>query len=399
VDWLDMGKLTARKVETAKPGKYGDGGGLQLSVASTGAKKWVLRFLWQGRAREMGLGSYPKVGLAEARERAMGGRRLARSGVDPIAERKQDRRVPTFGELADEVVIEQSKGFRNEKHKAQWAMTLREYAAPLRSMSIDAITTEDILAVLKPVWSTKAETASRVRGRIERVINAAKAKGLRSGENPAAWRGHLENLLPKQSKLSRGHHAAMPYAEVPGFITELRNREAVAALGLEFAILTAARSGEVLGAQWSEIDLGARVWTIPAKRMKAGREHRVPLSEPARAIVEKVGGARMSDFIFPGQRPGRPLSVMALEMVLRRMGEHVTVHGFRSSFRDWAGNETHFPRELAEHALAHVLGDKAEQAYRRSDALEKRRPLMEAWAAYCEPSSADEKVTPLRRKA
>jgi integrase len=399
VDWLDMGKLTARKVETAKPGKYGDGGGLQLAVAPTGAKKWVLRFLWQGRAREMGLGSYPEVGLAEARERAMAGRRLARSGVDPIAERKQERRVPTFGELADEVVIQQSKGFRNEKHKAQWAMTLREYAAPLRSMSIDAITTEDILAVLKPVWSTKAETASRLRGRIERVINAAKAKGLRSGENPAAWRGHLENLLPKQSKLSRGHHAAMPYADVPAFVAELRNREAVAALGLEFAILTAARSGEVLGAQWSEIDLEAGVWTIPAKRMKAGREHRVPLSEPALAIVEKVRGARMSDFIFPGQRAGRPLSVMALEMVLRRMGQHVTVHGFRSSFRDWTGNETHFPREVAEHALAHVIGDKAEQAYRRSDALEKRRKLMDAWAAYCEPSGADDKVTPLRRKA
>jgi integrase len=393
VDWLDMGKLTARKVETAKPGNYGDGG------APTGAKKWVLRFLWQGRAREMGLGSYPEVGLAEARERAMAGRRLARSGVDPIAERKQERRVPTFGELADEVVIQQSKGFRNEKHKAQWAMTLREYAAPLRSMSIDAITTEDILAVLKPVWSTKAETASRLRGRIERVINAAKAKGLRSGENPAAWRGHLENLLPKQSKLSRGHHAAMPYADVPAFVAELRNREAVAALGLEFAILTAARSGEVLGAQWSEIDLEAGVWTIPAKRMKAGREHRVPLSEPALAIVEKVRGARMSDFIFPGQRAGRPLSVMALEMVLRRMGQHVTVHGFRSSFRDWTGNETHFPREVAEHALAHVIGDKAEQAYRRSDALEKRRKLMDAWAAYCEPSGADDKVTPLRRKA
>jgi integrase len=399
VDWLDMGKLTARKVETAKPGKYGDGGGLQLAVAPTGAKKWVLRFLWQGRAREMGLGSYPEVGLAEARERAMAGRRLARSGVDPIADRKQERRVPTFGELADEVVIEQSKGFRNEKHKAQWAMTLREYAAPLRSMSIGAITTEDILAVLKPVWTTKAETASRLRGRIERVINAAKAKGLRAGENPAAWRGHLENLLPKQSKLSRGHHAAMPYANVPAFVAELRDREAVAALGLEFAILTAARSGEVLGAQWSEIDLDAGVWTIPAKRMKAGREHGVPLSEPALAIVEKVRGARTSDFIFPGQRAGRPLSVMALEMVLRRMGQHVTVHGFRSSFRDWTGNETHFPREVAEHALAHVIGDKAEQVYRRSDALEKRRKLMDAWAAYCEPSGADDKVTPLRRKA
>jgi hypothetical protein len=261
-----LGKLTARKVETAKPGKYGDGDGLQLAVASTGAKKWVLRFLWRGKAREMGLGSYPEVGLAEARERALAGRRLARSGVDPIAERRQDRRVPTFGELADEVVAEQGKGFRNDKRKAQWAMTLREYAAPLRSLSVDVITTEDVLAVLKPLWTEKPETASRLRGRIERVLNAAKAKSLRLGENPAAWRGHLENLLPKQSKLSRGHHAAMPYADVPAFVAELRKREAVAALALGFVILTAARSGEVLGAQWTEVDLAAKVWTVPAVR-------------------------------------------------------------------------------------------------------------------------------------
>jgi integrase len=226
--------------------------------------------LRQGRAREMGLGSYPEVGLAEAREKAIAGRRLARSGVDPIAERKRDWRVPTFGELADEVVAEQGKGFRNEKHKAQWAMTLREYAAPLRSMPIDTITTEDILGVLKPIWSTKAETASRLRGRVERVLNAAKAKGYRSGENPAAWRGHLENLLPKRQKLARGHHAAMPYADVPAFVARLRERQATAALMLEFAILTTARSGEVLGAQWPEIDFGAKVWTIPPERMKAG---------------------------------------------------------------------------------------------------------------------------------
>jgi len=393
-----MGKLTARKVETAKPGKYGDGGGLQLAVAPTGAKKWVLRFLWQGNAREMGLGSYPEVGLAEAREKAIAGRRLARSGVDPIAERKQDRRVPTFGKLADEVVTEQSKGFRNDKHRAQWKITLETYAAPLRVKAVDAITTEDVLGVLKPIWTTKTETASRLRGRIERVLNAAKAKGHRSGENPAAWRGHLENLLPKRQKLTRGHHAALPYADVPAFVAKLRTRKAVAALALEFAILTAARSGEVLGARWPEIDFDARVWTIPAKRMKSGREHRVPLSESALAILEKFGEARVSEFIFPGQGAGRPLSEMVLRRMLRRDADVVTVHGFRSSFRDWAGNETHFPRELAEAALAHAVGDKAEQAYRRSDALEKRRALMEAWAAYCEPSSADEKVTLLRRK-
>ena len=388
-----MGKLTDRKVKTAKPGKYGDGGGLQLAVAAPGAKKWVLRFLWQGKAREMGLGSYPEVKLAEAREKAMAGRRLARSGIDPIAERKQDKRVPTFGKLADEVVAEQSKGFRNEKHK-----TLREYAAQLRPMPVDAITTEDVLGVLKPIWTTKTETASRLRGRIERVLNAAKAKGCRSGENPAAWRGHLENLLPKRQKLTRGHHAAMPYPDIPAFVAKLRTRKAVAALALEFAILTAARSGEVLGARWPEIDFDARVWTIPAKRMKSGREHRVPLSASALAILEKFGEARVSEFIFPGQGAGRPLSEMVLRRMLRRDADVVTVHGFRSSFRDWAGNETHFPRELAEAALAHVVGDKAEQAYRRSDALEKRRALMEAWAQWCEPREAADNVTPLRRK-
>ena len=393
-----MGKLTDRKVKTAKPGKYGDGGGLQLAVAATGAKKWVLRFLWQGKAREMGLGSFPEVTLAEAREKALAGRRLARSGIDPIAERKRDKRVPTFGKLADEVVAEQSKGFRNEKHKAQWAVTLREYAAPLRPMPVDAITTEDVLGVLKPIWTTKTETASRLRGRIERVLNAAKAKGHRSGENPAAWRGHLENLLPKRQKLTRGHHAAMPYPDIPAFVAWLRERDAVAALALEFAILTAARSGEVLGARWPEIDFDARVWTIPAKRMKSGREYRVPLSESALAILEKFGEARVSEFIFPGQGAGRPLSEMVLRRMLRRDADVVTVHGFRSSFRDWAGNETHFPRELAEAALAHVVGDKAEQAYRRSDALEKRRALMEAWAQWCEPREAADNVTPLRRK-
>jgi integrase len=375
-----MGKLTARKVETAKPGKYGDGSGLQLAVAPGGAKKWVLRFLWRGRPREMGLGSYPGVGLADAREKALAWRRLARSGVDPIAARKKGDGVPTFGAVADEVAGHLAEGFRNEKHKAQWRMTLSVYADPLRAKPVDKIDTADVLSVLRPIWQAKPETASRLRGRIERVLNAAKAKGYRTGENPAAWRGHLENLLPKPSRLSRGHHAAMRYKDVPDFVAKLRQREAVAGLALEFTILTAARSGEILGARWSEIDLDARVWTIPAERMKAARQHRVPLSEPVLAILGKVNEARVSSYVFPGQRADRPLSVMALEMLLRRMGiEDATVHGFRSAFRDWASNETAFPRELAEHALAHAIGDKAEQAYRRSDALEKRRRLMDAW--------------------
>jgi integrase len=395
-----MAKLNARFVETAKPGKYGDANtrGLQLVVGPTGARKWVLRFMSQGKAREMGLGSFPAVGLADAREKALAARKLAKEGVDPIADRQRDRGVPTFGELADEVVAEQSKGFRNDKHKAQWAMTLTVYAAPLRSKPVDKIETEGVLAVLKPIWLEKPETASRVRGRIERVLNAAKARGYRTGENPAAWRGHLENLLPKQSNLLRGHHAALPYADVPAFVAKLREREAVAALALEFAILTAARSGEVLNARWEEIDLDAKVWVIPPARTKSAREHRVPLSDPAMAVLAKLSSAKVSEFIFPGQRPNRPLSVMAMEMVLRRMGvnDDVTVHGFRSSFRDWAGNETHFPRELAEHALAHVIGDKAEQAYRRSDALAKRRTLMDAWAKHCEPRQGGN-IVPLRR--
>jgi integrase len=355
-----------------------------LAVSPTGARKWVLRYLWEGRQREMGLGSYPEVSLAEAREKALAGRRLARSGVDPISERRKERGIPTFGEFADEVAMELAKGFRSEKHKAQWRMTLTMHAGPLRAKPIDKIETTDVLAVLRPIWQEKPETAARLRGRIERVLNAAKAKGYRKGENPAAWRGHLDSLLPKRPLLSRGHYAAMPYTEVPAFIAELRDRPSTAAPALEFCILTAARSSEARAARWGEIDFSGKVWAMPAARTKAAREHRVPLSDRAIDILHRMEMARASDYIFPGRRPGRPLSSMGFEMLLRRLGSPYTVHGFRSSFRDWAGNETHFPRELAEHALAHVIGDKAEQAYRRSDALTRRRELMEAWARHCD---------------
>jgi integrase len=389
-------KLTARKVETAKPGKYSDGGNLYLIVSATGARKWVLRFTWRGRAKEMGLGSATSVPLADAREKAASARRKIAQGVNPIEERKRDGGIPTFGEMADDMRETLSAGFRNEKHKAQWKSTLETYAAPLRAKPVDTISTDDVLTVLKPVWTTKAETASRVRGRIEKVLDAAKAKGFREGENPARWRGHLDHLLPRPSKLIRGHHAAMPYEDVAAFIGKLREREATAALALEFCILTAARSGEVLGARWSEIDLDKKIWTVPANRMKPGRVHRVPLGGRAVSILKHL--AQLSgDFVFPGHSRGKPLSNMAMEMMLRRMKiEDATVHGFRSSFRDWAGNATTFPREVTETALSHVIGDKAEQAYRRSDALEKRRKLMEAWASYCEPK-ANSNVLRLRK--
>jgi integrase len=362
-----------------------DGGNLYLIVADTGTRKWVLRFTWRDRAKEMGLGSATSVPLADARERAAEARHKIARGLNPIDERKRDSGVPTFGQMADEVVKALSPGFRNDKHKAQWKSTLETYAAPLRAKAVDTIGTDDVLSVLKPIWTDKAETARRLRGRIEKVSDAAKAKGFRDGENPARWRGHLDHLLPRPSKLTRRHHLAMPYEDVAGFINNLREREGIAPLALEFLILTAARSGEVLGLRWPEIDFSLAVWTVPAARMKAGREHRVPLSGRAVAILRGLASSNKGEFAFPGQRPNKPLSSKSMELMLRRMNvTNATVHGFRSSFRDWAGNVTTFPREVIETALAHVIGDRAEQAYRRSDALEKRRKLMDAWSAYCE---------------
>jgi integrase len=271
--------------------------------------------------------------------------------------------------------------------------------AAIWDLPVDEVATEAVLSVLQPLWQRAPETASRLRGRIEAVLDFAKAHGWRSGENPAAWRGHLALILPKRQKLTRGHLAAMDFDAVPDFIGKLRERKAMAALALEFLILTAARSGEVLGARWVEIDRDAKVWTVPAARMKAGREHRVPLSGRALAILETLAAATTGDFVFPGQRHGRALSATSLEMVLRRMKiGGATVHGFRSAFRDWAGETTSFPREIAEAALAHVSGDATERAYRRGDALEKRRGLMEAWAAFCEPGQGSNVVT-LPRKA
>jgi len=385
-------KLNARTVATLrKPGRHGDGGGLYLSISKDGRRRWVFLYNANGKLREMGLGSAQEVSLAEARGKAASARKLRTEGFDPLTERQRPKAVvPTFGEAAERFVTEMEPQFRNAKHVAQWRMTLNRYAAALVNKPVDTITTEDVLAVLRPIWLEKNETASRLRGRIERVLDAAKAQGYRTGENPARWRGHLDHLLPRRQRLQRGHHAAMPVVEVPEFIAKLQARDAVGARALEFLILTAARSGEVLGAKWAEIDLAEKIWTVPASRMKAGREHRVPLSDRAIAILSEVAslGDEPNGYVFPSAKRGQPLSMMAMHMLLRRMKDDVTVHGFRSSFRDWCGEISSFPREVAEAALAHVVGDATERAYRRGDALEKRRSLMEAWAQYCEHDTA-----------
>ncbi len=337
----------------------------------------------------MGLGRASGGTLAETRRRALEAQSQLAAGIDPLAQKKRGNGAPTFGQLADEVRDSLSTGFRNAKHKAQWKSSLETYAAPLKELKVDAIETEHVLECLRPIWTQKPETASRVRGRIEKVLDAARAKGHRAAENPARWRGHLDHLLPRPKKLAKGHHASMPYQKLPTFMAQLREREAIAALALEFCILTAARTSEVLNACWAEIDITERVWTIPGTRMKAGKEHRVPLSSQALKVLEKLSNLRTGEHLFPSQNHGQPLSQMSMVMLLRRMKmPNITVHGFRSSFRDWAGNETTFPRELAEHALAHAIGDKAELAYRRSDALERRRELMQAWANFCDQVSS-----------
>ena len=401
-----VNKLSARAVATlTSPGRHSDGGGLYLSISKDGQtvrRRWVLLYRWHGKLKEMGLGPAATVSLSQARDLADRWRRELHAGRNPLESRDAERRatqaVRTFGEVAAAYYEAKSQGWRNAKVRAQWMTPLERYAGRLLPMAVSEIGTADVLAVLQPIWTAKPETASRVRGRIEAVIDAARARGLIAPNeaNPARWRGHLSHLLPKRQKLTRGHHPAMPYREVPSFFSRLREREAVAATALEFLVLTAARTAEVLGARWPEIDLKSAVWTVPAGRMKGAREHRVPLSDRALEILATMNKVRTGEFVFPSARPGRPLSGMAMEMCLRRMKvEGVTVHGFRSSFRDWAGDSTQFPRELAEAALAHVAGDETERAYRRGDALERRRMMMAAWAAFCEPRGSAH-VVPLR---
>jgi integrase len=381
-------RLTARTVATMKkPGRHADGGNLYLTISKTGAglsRRWTFLYKLNGKQREAGLGPAAVVTLAEAREKAAGYRSLLAKGIDPLDAKKAHREAAagrkTFALCADALIKSKRREWRSEVHAAQWRTTIDSYCGPVLNMPVDAVDTASVLSVLQPIWSKIPETASRLRGRIEAVLDYAKAHGWRDSENPARWRGHLALILPKRQKLSKAHHAAMPYDEVPAFIAELHEHETVPALALEFLILTAARLGEVLGAKWNEVNFAGMLWTIPATRMKAGKEHRVPLSARAMAILEQMAATRVGEFVFPGQRRGRLLSKTAMGALVTGP----TIHGFRSAFRDWCGEETSFPREVAEAALAHATGSAVEQSYRRGDALGKRRLLMESWANYCE---------------
>ncbi|MEM8551096.1 MAG: integrase arm-type DNA-binding domain-containing protein [Pseudomonadota bacterium] len=370
-------------------GRHADGGGLYLAVKETGARSWAFMWKRNGKRREAGLGAFPDVSLAQARRIADTYRIAIAEGRDPIAERRATQAPKTFVDVVECFLADNEHGWRNAKHRQQWRNTLATYGKPIANMPLDEIDTEAVLRCLKPIWREKPETASRVRGRIERVLAYATARGWRDREriNPATWKGHLSAILPKPAKLVRGHHAAMRFEEVPEFMAALRQRKGIAAKALEFTILTAARSGEVREMSWSEIDRDAAVWTVPAERMKAYRAHRVPLTDAALAVLDQTPFVDDNPLVFPGAK-GKPMSDMTLAAVLKRMDVDATVHGFRSSFRDWVGDATAFPRELAEAALAHAVGDQTERAYRRSDALERRRDLMEAWASMCGSSNA-----------
>ena len=400
-----IGRLTALKVKKARePGMYPDGGGLYVRVTREGTKQWVLRYMLNRRPRWMGLGPVALYGLHEAREKAQQARRLRHEGVDPIDARRAKRarqrleeaKSVTFKQCAEAYINAHRAGWRNDKHAGQWSATLSTYAYPqIGALPVQAIDTALVLKVLEPIWTTKPETAGRLRGRLENVLDFAKARGYREGENPARWRGHLDKLLPALSNVRQvEHHAALSYTELPDFLTRLREQEGTSARALEVAILTTARTGEILGARWSEIDLIERTWTIPADRMKARREHRVPLSARALVILAEMQAARDNAsgeaFLFPGGKPGQPLSNMAFLMLLRRMGRAgLTAHGFRATFKTWASERTSFQNEIVEAALAHTIAGKVEQAYRRGDLFEKRRKLMDAWANFCEqPKSA-----------
>ena len=397
-------KLSALAIKKAsKPGYYGDGGGLWLQVSKSGSKSWVFRFTRHGRAREMGLGSFNTFSLSEAREKALKCRKTLAYGKDPIEERKaqlqqetiKNHKNKTFAECALEFIEVNKAGWRSPKHAKQWESTLQTYAFPtIGNLPVSEIDTGLILGMLQQntskgdetgnLWQLKTETASRVRGRVESVLDWAKVRGYREGENPARWKGHLDKLLPARSKVQKTEHfAALPYQEISDFMQELRKRKGLSARALEFSILCASRSGEIREARWTEIDLDERLWTIPAERMKAGKEHRIPLSTTATKLLQKLPFLPDCDYVFPSEHGG-PLSNGAMMSLLKRMGRNdLTQHGFRSTFRDWAGETTGYPREVIEHALAHQLKDKSEAAYQRGDLLTKRARLMEDWGKYC----------------
>jgi integrase len=399
--------LTALQVKALlkKPGFHPVSRNLYLNVTQASAS-WVYRY-WDGtRNRDMGLGSHPPVTLADARDEVSAYNLMRRDGLDPIVVRdakRADNRgedTPSFDRCAELFLADKETEWRNPKHRAQWRSTLDTYASPVFGKKpVSQIGLDDILAALQPIWATKTETASRLRGRIENILDWAGVRGYRQGENPARWRGHLDKLLPRRSKAApQEHHPALPYAQLPGFFATLPQQSGTAARCLEFTIMTACRTGEVIAATWDEIDFDTKVWTVPPERMKAKREHRVPLSDQALAVLEAMRKTKQNDFVFPGQRAKQHLSNMAMLQVLKRMGYgHYTVHGFRSTFRDWAAEQTSFPHEVAEMALAHVIGNKAEAAYRRGDLFEKRRKLMEAWARYASATTKSGNVTELRQ--
>jgi integrase len=390
---LKQNQLTARKIATAqKPGYYGDGGGLYLQVSKYGTRSWVFRFMMHGKNRDMGLGSCSTFTLNEARERTREFRKLVHDGIDPIDERRETklarreatlREAPsrmTFAACANSYLAEHAQTWRNDKHRAQWATSLARANKAFGDLNVAEIDVDVLVKFLSPIWQTTPETGSRIRGRVEKVLDWATARKFRFGENPARWRGHMEHLLKARPKAK--HHAALPFTELPAFMAELRARDSISARALELCILTASRTGETIGARWEEINLNTKVWTIPAERMKAGREHEVPLSKRAVEILEALPHA--GEFVFTGAIAGQPISNMAMLELLKGMnGGGLTVHGFRSTFRDWAGDRTNYPRDVIEHALAHRIKDKAEASYRRTSALEKRRRLMEEWARYC----------------
>lgn len=395
-----MHKLSARGVATiTAPGRHSDGGNLYLSVTKAGSRSWLFLFRMHGKQREMGLGPAGEGGvtLADARAAAANARKLLHQGIDPIEARAADRKRAkdaaagemSFGSYADAYLALHEAEWKNPKHRAQWRATLGDtYIRDLRKRPVASVDTDDVLAVIRPIWNTKRETANRIRQRVERILDAAMVEGKRpKGLNPARWKGHLSLLLPAHGRASKGHFKAMPWRDLPGFMKRLDEADGIAARALELLILTACRSGEVRGARWSEIDLDAKVWTIPAERMKAGREHRVPLGDRSVAVVEGMIPLRprrdsADALVFPGLRKA-PLSDMTLSAVLRRMKiDNATVHGFRSAFRDWGGEATSATFEVLEASLAHSVGSETVRAYARSDLFEKRRALLDQWAAF-----------------